>query len=207
MLGFSKASGPGSQLRSASSKMRSRQEPTSSRPTLSSSTASTNYAEPSKPNKPAHVAPAPSPGTLQPHRRSCSGGASDLPTSCRPRQRFPRVPSSEPDPTLMARGHHERAGNIAVFRSSSERLPNRYSTENTRQAAGETPNVSSVSALVGLVIWPSPDKSQFEALCDLCAPAVSSIWATFRRECRAGQGSRCRIPRQGHPVVLRLGAR
>jgi hypothetical protein len=114
-LGFSKASGPGSPPRSASSKLRNKREPTSSRPILSSSTESTNYADPSKPNTQAHIVLAPLPRTLQPHHRSCMGGAWGLPTSGRPRPQFPWVPSSEPDPTLDGTGPHERAGNIAVF--------------------------------------------------------------------------------------------
>jgi hypothetical protein len=55
-LGYLKASGPDSPLSSAGSKMRNKREPTSSRPTLSSSTESTSYAKPSNPNKPAHIA-------------------------------------------------------------------------------------------------------------------------------------------------------
>jgi len=102
--GFSKARCPVLPLRSVSSKTRNEPEPNSSRAILSSSTASASYAEPSKPNKPAPIAPALSPRTLQPRHRSCSGGAAGLPTSCRARQRFPRVPSSEPDPTIGGTG-------------------------------------------------------------------------------------------------------
>ena len=80
-----------------------------------SSTVSTNYAEPSKPNKPVRVATVFPLRVPRHHRRSCNGKASGLPTSCRPRMRFPRVPTSEPDPTFMARDHLERAGNIALF--------------------------------------------------------------------------------------------
>jgi hypothetical protein len=48
-------------------------------------------------------------------RQSCSGGASGLPASWRRRLRLRRAPTSEPDPTLMARDHHERAGKIGYF--------------------------------------------------------------------------------------------
>jgi hypothetical protein len=98
-LGSSNAKGPVLPLRSVSSRMLDEQGPSSSRPTLSSSTGSTNYAAPSKPNKPAHTSPAPSPRTREPHRRACSAGASTLLPSCRQRWRFPRVPSSEHDAT------------------------------------------------------------------------------------------------------------
>jgi hypothetical protein len=73
-LGFSKARGPVLPLTSVSSKMPNKPELTSSRPILSSSTESINYAKPSKPNKLAHIALAHLPGTLQDHRQSCSGG-------------------------------------------------------------------------------------------------------------------------------------
>jgi hypothetical protein len=107
----------------ASSKMPNKREPTSSRPTLSSSIESTNYAEPSKSNKPAHIAPAHSPGTLQPHRQSCSGRASGPPTSYRPRQRFPGVPSFESDPTLDGTGPPRKSREYCRLRAASERIP------------------------------------------------------------------------------------
>src|ERR1039457_954932 len=102
--------------------MPDKRKPTSSRPILSSSTESINYAEPSRPNKPAHIAPAHSPGTLQPHRQSCSGGASGLPSSCRPRQRFPRVPSSEPDATLDGTKPPRKSREHRRLRAVSERI-------------------------------------------------------------------------------------
>jgi hypothetical protein len=63
-------------------------------PTLGSSTVSSNYAEASKPNKPAHIAPAPWLRVPRHHNQTCSGGASGLPAGCLPRQLFLRVPSS-----------------------------------------------------------------------------------------------------------------
>jgi hypothetical protein len=126
-LGFSKASGPGSAATRASSNECRRQEPSSSRPTLSSSTALTVYAVPSKPNNATHIAPAPSPRTLRPHRRSCSGGASGVPTSCRPRLRFLRDQSSKPNTTFVAPGAPRKSREHRRFRSLSERItmPNR----------------------------------------------------------------------------------
>jgi len=101
-LGFSRTSGPCSLLKSASSKLSNKPEPTSSGRTLKSSTGSTNCIEPSKPSKPAQIAIVLPPGAPLHHHQSCRGAASGLPTSCRPRKRFRRAPSSEPDPTLMA---------------------------------------------------------------------------------------------------------
>ena len=72
-------------------------------------------AVPSKPNKPAHVAArplarnTPSPPPIM-QRRSV-GSSYEL----SPRRRFPPVPSFEPHPSLVARGHHERVGDIAVL--------------------------------------------------------------------------------------------
>ena len=103
MSGFSKTSGPSSPPKRASSNGRSKQEKSSSRPTLSSSTGSTSCTALSKACTPAHIAPSASPGTLQPHRQSRSGGASGLPTSCRAHLRFPRAPSSKPNTTFIAR--------------------------------------------------------------------------------------------------------
>jgi len=124
-LGFSKASGPGSAATRASSNECRRQEPSSSRPTLSSSTVLTVYAVPSKPNNATHIAPAASPGTLQPHRRSCSGGASDPPTSCRPRRRFLRDQSPKPNTTFVAPGAPRKSREHHRFGSLSERITNR----------------------------------------------------------------------------------
>jgi hypothetical protein len=117
---------------------------------VSSSTVLAFYAVPSKPKKPAPIAFAASPGALQPHRRSCSGGASDL-MSCRPRRRFPRVPSFEPDPTSMAgpprespehrrlRLLSEHRSNICA-RSATER---RSVASRSSWASGERPDAPS----------------------------------------------------------------
>jgi hypothetical protein len=95
--------------------MANKREPTPSRPTLSSSTESTNYAEPSKPNKPAPIAPP----TRQEHSNPTANHAAAEPRA------FLRVAAHaggsqgsralSPTPPLMARDYHERAGNIAVF--------------------------------------------------------------------------------------------
>ena len=70
----------------------------------------------SKANRPAHIATALPLRAPQHHRQSCSGGASALPTNCRPRrQRFPGVRTPEPDRAPDGTGHYERAGKITVF--------------------------------------------------------------------------------------------
>jgi hypothetical protein len=63
------------------------------------------------------------PRTLQPHHRSCMGGAWGLPTSGRPRPQFPWVPSSEPDPTLDGTGPHESREHRPLRTVSERSLP------------------------------------------------------------------------------------
>ena len=171
-LGFSKASSPGSRLRSASSKMRNKREPTSSKAILSSPTASANYAEPSKPNKPAHIVPAPSPRALQPHRRSCTGGASGLPTNCRPRLRFPRVPSSEPDPTLGT-GQPRKSREHRRLRALAE--PHIAEYLRALSTPGVRPDRRSVATTIHLVP---------EVCCPTRQDLSDSLDAKRRRHCR-----------------------
>ena len=66
-------------------------------------------------------------------------GASGLPTSYRPRQRFPGVPSLESDPPLMATERHERAGNIAALGQQVSAHPCR--TRTPRRAGSDCDSV------------------------------------------------------------------